>query len=185
MTFTQTAIPEVWIIEPKVFSDERGYFMEAYKQEEFEKHIGKVCFIQDNESCSSQNVLRGLHFQLPPYSQAKLVRVIKGSVLDVAIDIRPGSPTFGQHVAVELSETNKRQLFVPRNFAHGFKVLSKEVIFTYKVDNPYMPSHERGIRYDDPAIGIDWGITDPEMLILSEKDRHAPLLSETELTTLF
>lgn len=177
MEYIETSIPGVWIIEPKVFNDARGYFMEAFKKEEFEQHIGKVDFIQDNESCSTRGVLRGLHFQRPPYSQAKLVRVIKGRVLDVAVDIRPGSPTYGQHVKVELSGENKRQFFIPRGFAHGFLVLSDEAIFTYKVDNPYTPQAEGGISFNDPQIGIDWGI-DPEELILSGKDQAAPLLKD-------
>lgn len=181
MTYTETKIPGVWILEPKVWKDARGYFMEAFKQTDFEEHIGKIQFIQDNESCSSKGVLRGLHYQLAPYSQAKLVRVIKGRVLDVAVDIRSGSPTFGQYVAVELSDENKRQLFVPRGFAHGFHVLSDEAIFTYKVDNLYMPSHERGIRYDDPTIRVDWGIMPEETLNLSEKDTKAPFLDEAEI----
>ena len=160
MNYIETEISGVWIIEPKVFNDARGYFMEAFKQSEFEQHIGKVNFIQDNESCSSKGVLRGLHYQLAPYSQSKLVRVITGRVLDVAVDLRAGSPTFGKYVSVELSAENKRQFFIPQGFAHGFHVLSDEAIFTYKVDNPYMPSHEKGLRFDDPAIGVDWGITD-------------------------
>ena len=146
MTYKETAIPGVWIIEPKVFTDQRGYFFEAFKQEEFDTIVGGVHFVQDNESRSTKGVLRGLHYQLAPYSQSKLVRVIKGRVLDVAVDIRKESPTYGQYVAVELSEENKRQLFIPQGFAHGFHVLSDEAIFTYKVDNPYTPSHERGIR---------------------------------------
>lgn len=180
MEYIETAIAGVWIIEPKVFNDARGYFMEAFKQAEFDAHIGKTQFIQDNESCSTGGVLRGLHYQLSPYAQAKLVRVIRGSVLDVAVDLRKGSPTFGQHVAVELSEDNKRQLFVPRGFAHGFHVLSEEAVFTYKVDNPYMPAAERSIRYDDPDLAIDWRITSREGLILSEKDLKAPSLKEAE-----
>ena len=166
MTYTETVIPGVWIIEPKVLKDARGYFMEAFKQAEFEEHIGKIQFVQDNESCSSKGVLRGLHYQLAPYSQSKLVRVIKGRVLDVA---------------VELSDENKRQLFIPQGFAHGFHVLSDEAIFTYKVDNPYTPTHERGIRYDDPTVHVDWSITDPESINLSEKDTKAPLLKDAEL----
>lgn len=177
MTYTETPIPGVWIIEPKVFKDARGYFMEAFKQEEFDAHVGRTLFIQDNESCSSKGVLRGLHLQAAPYAQAKLVRVIKGRVLDVAVDLRKDSPTFAQHVAVELSDENKRQLFIPRGFAHGFHVLSDEAIFTYKVDNVYMPSAEQGIRYDDPTIGIDWQIEPNEPLNLSEKDLKAPFLS--------
>lgn len=181
MNYIETEIPGVWIIEPKVFNDARGYFMEAWKKDEFEQHIGKVNFIQDNESCSSKGVLRGLHYQLAPYSQSKLVRVITGRVLDVAVDIRVGSPTFGKYVAVELSAENKRQFFIPQGFAHGFHVLSDEAVFTYKVDNPYMPSYERGLRFDDPSIGIDWKITDAEALTLSEKDTKSPLLSEAEI----
>ncbi len=151
--------------------------MEAFKQEEFDAHVGQTVFIQDNESRSSKGVLRGLHLQAAPYAQAKLVRVIKGRVLDVAVDLRKDSPTFAQHVAVELSDENKCQLFIPRGFAHGFHVLSEEAIFTYKVDNIYMPSAEQGIRYDDPAIGIDWQIEPGEQLNLSEKDLKAPFLS--------
>lgn len=180
MNYIETEIPGVWIIEPKVFTDARGYFMEAFKQAEFEQYIGKIQFVQDNESCSSKGVLRGLHYQLAPYSQSKLVRVITGRVLDVAVDLRAGSPTFGKYVSVELSAENKRQFFIPQGFAHGFHVLSEEAVFTYKVDNPYMPSHERGLRFDDPAIGIDWQIADIHAVNLSEKDTKAPLLSEAE-----
>lgn len=185
MNYIETEIPGVWIIEPKVFNDARGYFMEAYKQVEFEQHIGKINFIQDNESCSSKGVLRGLHYQLAPYSQSKLVRVITGRVLDVAVDLRAGSPTFGKYVAVELSAENKRQFFIPQGFAHGFHVLSEEAIFTYKVDNPYMPTHERGLRFNDPGIGVDWGITNIDAVNLSEKDTKAPLLSEAEYNFTF
>ena len=185
MNYIETEIPDVWIIEPKVFNDARGYFMEAYKQAEFEQHIGKINFIQDNESCSSKGVLRGLHYQLAPYSQSKLVRVITGRVLDVAVDLRAGSPTFGKYVAVELSAENKRQFFIPQGFAHGFHVLSEEAIFTYKVDNPYMPTHERGLRFNDPGIGVDWGITNIDAVNLSEKDTKAPLLSEAEYNFTF
>ena len=185
MNYIETEIPGVWIIEPKVFNDARGYFMEAYKQAEFEQHIGKINFIQDNESCSSKGVLRGLHYQLAPYSQSKLVRVITGRVLDVAVDLRAGSPTFGKYVAVELSAENKRQFFIPQGFAHGFHVLSEEAIFTYKVDNPYMPTHERGLRFNDPGIGVDWGITNIDAVNLSEKDTKAPLLSEEEYNFTF
>lgn len=180
MNYIETEIPGVWIIEPKVFKDARGYFMEAFKQAEFEQNIGEINFIQDNESCSSKGVLRGLHYQLAPYSQSKLVRVITGRVLDVAVDLRAGSPTFGKYVSVELSADNKRQFFIPQGFAHGFHVLSEEAVFTYKVDNPYTPSHERGLRFDDPAIGVDWGIADMDAVNLSEKDKKAPLLSEAE-----
>lgn len=185
MNYIETDISGVWIIEPKVFKDARGYFMEAFKQAEFEQNIGIINFIQDNESCSSKGVLRGLHYQLAPYSQSKLVRVITGRVLDVAVDLRVGSPTFGKYVSVELSAENKRQFFIPQGFAHGFHVLSEEAVFTYKVDNPYMPSHERGLRFDDPAIGVDWGITDMDAVNLSEKDTKAPLLSEAEYNFTF
>lgn len=180
MNFIETEIPGVWIIEPKVFDDSRGYFMEAFKKEEFERNVGSVDFIQDNESRSSKNVLRGLHYQKAPFSQAKLVRVIKGRVLDVAVDIRKESPTFGQYVAVELSEENKRQLFIPRGFAHGFLVLSDDAIFTYKVDNPYTPTHEAGINFLDPQVAVKWNVKESE-LILSEKDKKAPLLKDAAL----
>lgn len=185
MTYKETEISGVWIIEPKVFTDTRGYFMEAFKQAEFDEVVGKVCFVQDNESCSSQGVLRGLHYQLAPYSQSKLVRVIKGCVLDVAVDLRAGSPTFGKYVAVELSGENKRQFFIPQGFAHGFHVLSEEAVFTYKVDNKYTPTHERGLRFDDPAIGIDWQIIDLSVTNLSEKDMNAPLLKDAEINFTF
>ena len=158
MEYKETKIKGVFIIEPKVFQDARGYFMEAWKQAEFDEHVGRTVFIQDNESKSSFGVLRGLHYQKGDASQAKLVRVIKGKVLDVAVDIRKSSPTFGQHVMVELSEENKRQLFIPRGFAHGFLVLSDEAIFTYKVDNPYAPQCDAGIRWNDPDLGIEWPI---------------------------
>lgn len=177
MRYTETSIKGVWIIEPQVFNDPRGYFFEAWKQEEFEKNVGKVNFIQDNESKSSYGVLRGLHYQKGEYSQAKLVRVIKGCVYDVAVDIRKDSPTFGKHVMVELSEDNKRQLFIPRGFAHGFLVKSEEAIFTYKVDNVYAPAHEAGILWNDPTIGIEWPIEEKDVL-LSDKDRKAPTLEE-------
>lgn len=183
MTYKETEISGVWIIEPKVFCDARGYFMESYKQEEFDRIVGSTLFVQDNESCSSKGVLRGLHYQLAPYSQAKLVRVIKGCVLDVAVDLRVGSPTFGKHVAVELSDENKRQLFVPRGFAHGFQVLSDQAIFSYKVDNVYMPSHERSIRFDDPTIQVSWQLS--AEIILSEKDMKAPFLNEAEINFTF
>ncbi|HOI25840.1 MAG TPA: dTDP-4-dehydrorhamnose 3,5-epimerase [Paludibacteraceae bacterium] len=177
MNFLEQSIPGVWVIEPKVFVDSRGYFMEAYKQNEFEQHVGKVNFIQDNESMSSYGVLRGLHYQKGDFSQAKLVRVLRGEVLDVAIDIRKSSPTFGKHVAVKLSEDNKRQLFIPRGFAHGFVVLSKEAVFTYKVDNIYAPQADAGIIFNDPKIGIEWGIPEKDM-ILSDKDKLHPFLND-------
>jgi dTDP-4-dehydrorhamnose 3,5-epimerase len=180
MNYIQTEIEGVFIIEPKVFKDSRGYFMEAWKQEEFNEHVGKTNFIQDNESKSSFGVLRGLHYQKGSLSQAKLVRVIKGRVLDVAVDIRKSSPTFGKHVKIELSEENKRQLFIPRGFAHGFLVLSDEAIFTYKVDNPYAPQAEAGIRWDDPALAIEWPI-DFSQVLTSEKDLKHPLIKDAEL----
>lgn len=185
MKYIQTEIAGLWIIEPKVLSDSRGYFMESFKQEVFNQNVGKVDFIQENESGSSRGVLRGLHYQLAPYSQAKLVRVIEGMVLDVAVDLRKGSPTFGKYMAVELSGQNKRQFYIPQGFAHGFHVLSERAVFTYKVDNPYMPSHERSLRFDDPQIGIDWQITDPENVILSEKDKTAPLLAEADINYIY
>ena len=180
MNYIETSIKGVFVIEPKVFNDARGYFFEAWKQAEFEEHIGKVNFIQDNESKSSYGVLRGLHYQKGEFTQAKLVRVIKGRVLDVAVDIRRNSPTFGQHVMVELSEDNKRQFFIPRGFAHGFLVLSDEAIFTYKVDNVYAPQAEAGIRWNDPALNIEWPI-DPQAVLTSDKDLKQPLLSEAAL----
>ncbi|OAV64787.1 dTDP-4-dehydrorhamnose 3,5-epimerase [Bacteroidales bacterium Barb6XT] len=183
MLFTELDIPGVWAIEPDVFKDGRGYFMESFKQAEFEAHIGSVPFMQENESFSCKGVLRGLHYQQAPYGQAKLVRVIQGEVLDVAVDIRAGSPSFGKHVAVVLSGENKRQLFIPRGFAHGFKVISETVIFQYKVDNAYKPDHEAGILYNDPALGIDWG-TDTSPILLSDKDKALPLLSKATIIPL-
>ena len=180
MDYIKTEIEGVYIIEPKVFCDARGYFMEAWKQAEFNEHVGRVDFIQDNESKSSFGVLRGLHYQKGTLSQAKLVRVIKGKVLDVAVDIRQSSPTFGKHVMVELSEENKRQFFIPRGFAHGFLVLSEEAIFTYKVDNPYAPQAEAGIRWNDPALGIEWPI-DSTQVQTSEKDLKQPFLKDAEV----
>ena len=180
MEYLETKIKGVFIIEPKVFQDARGYFMEAWKQAEFDEHVGRTVFIQDNESKSSFGVLRGLHYQKGDASQAKLVRVIKGKVLDVAVDIRKSSPTFGQHVMVELSEENKRQFFIPRGFAHGFLVLSDEAIFTYKVDNPYAPQCDAGIRWNDPDLGIEWPI-DPAKVLTSEKDLKQPLLKDAEV----
>lgn len=179
MEYKETEIKGVFVIEPKVFNDARGYFMEAWKREEFEAHVGKVDFVQDNESKSSYGVLRGLHFQKGACSQAKLVRVIKGRVLDVAVDLRKSSPTFGQHVMAELSDENKRQFFIPRGFAHGFLVLSEEAIFTYKVDNVYAPHADGGIRWNDPQLGIDWPI-DPQEVQTSEKDLNLPLLKDAE-----
>jgi len=179
MKFIRTAIADVLVIEPRVHGDERGYFVETFRQDKLEEFLGfKVNFCQDNESKSSKGVLRGLHYQLPPYAQTKLVRVIQGSVLDVAVDIRKGSPTFGQHVAVELSAENKKQMFVPRGFAHAFVVLEEDTIFAYKVDNYYSPECDRGIAFDDEALNIDW-ILKEEALNLSAKDKVQLKLNET------
>ena len=180
MKFTEQKIKGVWVIEPKVFVDDRGYFMESYKQNLFEDHIGKVNFVQDNESKSTQGVLRGLHYQAGEHAQAKLVRVLMGAVLDVVVDIRKSSPSFGQYVAVELTAENKKQLYVPRGFAHGFLVKSPEAIFTYKVDDPYAPNSDASILWSDPTLAIDWGMSESE-LILSEKDRKGRLLADAIL----
>ena len=177
MNYIQTEIDGVWLIEPKVFHDARGYFMEAFKEEEFRAHVGDVHFIQDNESKSSFGVLRGLHYQKGDCSQAKLVRVIKGKVLDVAVDLRKSSPTFGKHVSVELSEENKRQFFIPRGFAHGFAVLSDTAVFQYKCDNFYHPEADGGISIADSSLGIDWKL-DPSTAIFSDKDTRHPLLAD-------
>lgn len=179
MEIIKTALEGVVIIEPRLFKDDRGYFFESYSERDFNRQVRQVRFVQDNESKSSYGVIRGLHFQKPPFAQSKLVRVIKGAVLDVAVDIRKGSPTFGQHVAVELSEENHRQFFIPRGFAHGFSVLTEEVIFQYKCDNFYAPQHEGAIAWDDPALGIDWRIP-AEKAVLSEKDKHHPVLAEAD-----
>ena len=181
MNYIQTDIEGPVIVEPRVFGDRRGYFFESFSQRDFEEHVGPVTFVQDNESLSAKRgVLRGLHFQKGAAAQAKLLRVVRGSVLDVAVDIRPGSPTFGKHVSVVLSGENKRQFFIPRGFAHGFLVLSDEAVFTYKVDNVYAPQSEAGIRWNDPALGIDWPI-DPKDVLTSEKDLRQPLLRDAEL----
>ena len=175
MEFIKTEIDGVWIIEPKVFNDDRGYFFESFKQSEFDKNVGyHVDFIQDNESKSSYGVLRGLHYQESDTAQAKLVRVIKGKVVDVAVDLRKSSPTFGKYVMVELSDENKRQFFVPRGFAHGFLVLSDEAIFTYKVDNVYSPQTEASLRWNDETVGVKWPI-DAKDVILSDKDLNKGL----------
>lgn len=179
MKTVNTDIEGLLIIEPRVFRDERGYFFEAFSLREFQKEVGKTEFVQDNESKSSFGVIRGLHYQKPPYTQAKLVRVVKGCVLDVAVDIRKGSATFGQHVSVELSDENKRQFFIPRGFAHGFAVLSEEVIFQYKCDRYYAPDYEGGIRFDDPVLGIDWRIP-REKMVLSEKDLRLKTLDSID-----
>lgn len=175
MKIHKTNIEGVLIIEPRVFGDERGYFFESYSQRKFEEKVCQTNFVQDNESKSKYGVVRGLHFQRAPYEQAKLVRVIAGRVLDVAVDIREESPTYGQYVSTELSDENKRQLFIPRGFAHGFAVLSEEVVFQYKCDNYYVPSYEGAIRWDDPKLAIDWMLP-WEDIILSEKDKNNPLL---------
>lgn len=174
-----TPIEGVKILEPKLFGDARGYFFESFSQREFEEKVCKTTFVQDNESRSVAGVVRGLHFQKPPYTQSKLVRVVKGAVLDVAVDIRVGSPTYGQHVAVELTEDNHRQFFVPRGFAHGFAVLSDEAVFQYKCDNYYAPQSEGAIAWDDPELGIDWHVPASDR-ILSEKDAHHPRLRDAE-----
>lgn len=181
MEIIETSIDGVVIIQPRLFTDERGYFFESFSQREFDEKVRPVRFVQDNESKSSYGVLRGLHFQKPPFAQSKLVRVIKGAVLDVAVDIRKGSPTFGQHVAVELTEENHLQFFIPRGFAHGFSVLSDEVVFQYKCDNFYAPQNEGALAWDDPDLGIDWRIP-TDKVILSEKDKkHQQLRDVSDL----
>ena len=179
MEIIKTEIEGVVIIKPRIFADERGYFFESFSQKEFEQKVCKTTFVQDNESKSSYAVLRGLHFQKMPYAQSKLVRVIKGKVLDIAVDIRKGSLTFGKYIATELSEENKLQFFVPRGFAHGFVVLSKEAVFQYKCDNYYSPVSEAGLAWNDPDLNIDWQV--PELdIVLSAKDTKNSLLSESE-----
>ena len=180
MKVIETEIKGVFILEPRVFGDDRGYFFESFSLKHFEEKVSKTVFVQDNESKSKYGVLRGLHYQLPPYTQAKLVRVVKGRVLDVAVDIRKGSPTFGKYVAVELSEENKLQFFLPKGFAHGFAVLSEEAIFQYKCDEYYAPDYEGAICYDDPDLGIDWKLP-LEDIILSEKDKKHPRLRDAVL----
>ena len=180
MEVLKTLIDCVVIIEPRLFKDGRGYFFESFNQKEFEEKVCKTTFVQDNESKSSYGVIRGLHFQKSPFGQSKLVRVVKGAVLDVAVDIRKGSPTFGQHVSVELTEDNHLQFFIPRGFAHGFSVLSDEVIFQYKCDNFYAFQYEGGIAWDDPDLGIDWRIP-VNRVLLSGKDRLYPVLKDVDL----
>ncbi|HIZ84925.1 MAG TPA: dTDP-4-dehydrorhamnose 3,5-epimerase [Candidatus Coprenecus stercoravium] len=177
MEVIKTAIEGVVIIEPRLFKDTRGYFFESFNQKEFEQKVRPVKFVQDNESYSSYGVLRGLHFQKPPFAQSKLVRVVQGTVLDVAVDIRRGSPTFGRHVAVELSGENHRQFFIPRGFAHGFCVLSQTALFQYKCDNFYAPESEGAIAWDDPFLAIDWRM-EPQHILLSDKDRRHPRLDD-------
>lgn len=180
MNFIKTNIADLVIIEPSVFGDQRGYFLESFNQKKFEAHIGPIQFVQINESKSRKGVLRGLHFQKPPFNQAKLVRCVEGEVLDVAVDLRKDSPSFGQHFSIRLSSENKKQLFVPRGFAHGFVVLSESAIFSYQVDNWYAPDHDTGILWNDPALNIDWGLA-TENIILSEKDQLLKPLAEMEI----
>ncbi len=180
MNVIQTEIPGVVIIEPKVFGDSRGYFFESFSEKMFVEKVAQTRFVQDNESRSCYGVVRGLHFQKPPHAQAKLVRVVKGRVLDVAVDVRKGSPTYGKHVAVELTEDNHRQFFIPRGFAHGFAVLSEDAVFQYKCDNYYAPQSEGAIAWDDPDLGIDWRIP-MDKALLSEKDSRHPRLKDAEI----
>lgn len=177
MNVIKTDIPDVVIVEPKIFGDQRGYFFESYSERQFNAAVREVSFVQDNQSRSSYGVVRGLHFQKPPYAQSKLVRVVKGCIRDVAVDIREGSPTFGKYVAVDLSEDNQRQLFIPRGFAHGFAVLSEEAIVQYKCDNYYAPEYEGAIAWNDPQLAIDWGVP-ADKVVLSEKDARHPELNE-------
>ena len=179
MNVIRTDIEGLAVIEPRIFKDPRGYFFESFSERDFAEQVAPVKFVQDNESKSSYGVIRGLHFQKPPYAQAKLVRVVKGKVLDVAVDLRVGSPTYGKHYAVELSEDNHRQFFIPRGFAHGFGVLSEEVIFQYKCDNYYAPQSEGSVIWNDPDLGIDWGVP-AEKAVLSEKDNRNPRLKDLE-----
>lgn len=179
MTIIKTEIDGVVIIEPRLFKDDRGYFFESFSQREFDENVAHVEFVQDNESMSSYGVMRGLHFQRPPYTQSKLVRCVRGAVLDVAVDIRKGSPTYGKHVAVELTEDNHRQFFIPKGFAHGFAVLSDTAVFQYKCDNFYHPEADGGISILDDSLGIDWRIP-TDRAILSEKDTRHPLLKDFE-----
>ena len=180
MEIIKTPSEGLLVIEPKIFGDSRGYFFESFSERDFAAKVGAVRFVQDNESKSCYGVIRGLHFQKPPFAQSKLVRVVYGAVLDVAVDIRPGSPTFGQHFSVELTGENHRQFFVPKGFAHGFSVLSEEVVFQYKCDEFYHPEAEGAIAWDDPDLAIDWRIPAADA-ILSEKDKHHPTLSELKL----
>ena len=179
MNIIKTHIQGLVIIEPRVFGDTRGYFLESFSQKNFEEQVCNTVFVQDNESKSTYGVLRGLHFQKPPYAQSKLVHVVQGKVLDVAVDLRIGSPTYGQHASVELSEKNKRQFFIPQGFAHGFVVLSNEAIFQYKCDNYYAPQAEGSLLWNDPDLGIDWKIP-ADKIILSDKDKISPLLKDLE-----
>jgi dTDP-4-dehydrorhamnose 3,5-epimerase len=179
MKFIETKISDLIIIEPTVFGDARGYFLESYNQKKFEENVGKISFVQDNESKSSKGVLRGLHFQKPPFAQAKLVRCIEGRVIDVALDIRNGSPTYGMYVSIELSGENKRQLFIPRGFAHGFAVLSETAVFAYKVDNIYAPKYDSGIKYNDKDLNINWSLDENEVQ-LSQKDDNLSFFKDLD-----
>jgi dTDP-4-dehydrorhamnose 3,5-epimerase len=180
MNVTKTSIPEVLIIEPRVFYDPRGYFFESFSQAKFEESVINTRFVQDNESKSDYGVLRGLHYQIPPFSQSKLVKVVSGRVLDVAVDIRVGSPTFGKYVSAELTSDNKLMMFIPRGFAHGFIVLSDDCIFQYKCDNYYSPAHEGALSWSDPTVNIDWRVPEEDIL-LSDKDKNQPLLKDAKL----
>lgn len=184
MNIIETKLPGLLLIEPKVFTDDRGYFFESYTEASFKKHGLDYTFIQDNESMSSYGVIRGLHYQLAPYSQAKLIRVLDGIIYDVAVDIRENSPTYGQWQGFEISGENKQQLLIPRGFAHGFSVLSEQVTFLYKCDNLYFPEADRGINFNDPTLKIDWGV-DPAKAIVSPKDRILPTISEAEKNFIF
>lgn len=176
MHIEKTLLEGVVIISPDVFADERGFFMETFQEKRYQELLGSdICFVQDNISCSKKGVVRGLHYQALPFAQGKLVQVVRGRVIDVAVDIRSGSPTFGQHVAVELSGENKKQFFIPVGFAHGFIALEDDTLFSYKCTNVYSKEHERGIRFDDPYVGIDWGMAEP---MVSEKDAAQPLLQD-------
>lgn len=177
MNIIETSIAGLVIIEPRIFEDSRGYFFESFSQREFDERVAKVVFVQDNESRSTYGVMRGLHFQRPPFTQSKLVRCVRGAVLDVVVDLRKGSPTYGQHVAVEITEQNHRQVFIPKGMAHGFAVLSPEAVFQYKCDEFYHPESEGGISLLDPSLGIDWRIP-RDKAILSDKDTHHPLLKD-------
>lgn len=181
MIFSETPIPGLFVIEPKVFTDDRGYFLESFNQKEFNENIGHIDFVQDNESKSTFGVLRGLHFQKPPFAQAKLIRCIEGEVIDVAVDLRSNSATFGRHFSLVLSGENKKQMFVPRGFAHGFAVLSQHAIIAYKVDNYYAPNCDSGIIWNDPELSIDWGIT-ANHIVLSPKDNLLKTLHNTDVS---
>jgi len=180
MTFTELELPGVWKIEPTVFTDHRGYFFESFRNDLMEQHLGLIHFVQDNQSSSSRGVVRGLHYQLPPHAQSKLIRVVEGSIVDVCVDIRRGSATFGQHVAVHLNSEQHHQLFIPKGFAHGFVTLSERAIVLYRTDDYYAPETERCIRFDDPEIGIDWKFERHE-LIISEKDLDGKLLKVADV----